>query len=597
MKFIEQFKNTAYVSKEVIKLIWGTSRKYTIYTLFLLTCNSIVPITNAYLLKKVIDYLTLSLQQQINFNTILFFLIAFITITILSRFLESQRNATQVILGNLFQKEINQRIVAKTLKLDFYRFEDAEFHDKLDRTREHATWKPLNTFYNLFGGLQSIFILFSVFIVFYSLNPLILVLMIFFSIPGLLFEIKYGNIWWNLLYQEVPESRKLNYYQHLMTSSHEIKDIKLLNLKETLLSKYKLLYEKIFHEQKKVVIKKYFWELIAYLISDIVLVLFYIFLTWQTYIKKFSIGDFTFYSSLYLNGVGALHELVKNISGIYENNLFIKDLLEFFLIEEEKQIAGMKRPEFKRKIEFKNVWFKYAGSKPWILKGVSFKLDLGESVALVGENGAGKTTIVKLLTRLYEPTKGEILIDNQNIQKIDLTKYRNLFGVTLQDFAKFNFTVEENIKLGDVDRKIKDSEMIEASKKSHIYKKAVSLPKKFKTILGKWFHEGHEISYGEWQRLAIARTLIKKAPIYILDEPTAALDAKAEYLVFKEFQRHVKGKTALFISHRFSNVKLADEIIVLENGKIIERGSHSELIKKPGRYKQLYEFQAKRYSD
>lgn len=422
--------------------------------------------------------------------------------------------------------------------------------------------------------------------------------MVAFSIPSLLVQIKYGNIWWNLLYQETPESRKLNYYQYLMAGGNEIKDIKLLNLRHYLLTKYKNLYDKLFNEQKTVVLKRYLWEFLSYLLSDIIFIVFYFYIVWQAYLKKITIGDFTFYSMIYSRAVISLHSLVRDISGVYENNLFIKELIEFLQLEEEKDIAtSPKIFPLKNGFEFKDVWFKYPGTDKWILKGISFQIPLKQSVALVGENGAGKTTIVKLLTQLYKPDKGQILFNNKPIQDFEISKYRNLFGVAFQDFARFHFSVEDNIKLGDINKKLSDQEMISMAKRTHIHKKVMSLPKKYKTTLGRWFHEGHEISYGEWQRLAIARALIRDAPVYVLDEPTAALDAKAEYQVFLQFKKHIQNKTALFISHRFSNVKLADKILVLENGKIIQQGTHKELLEKHGRYKQLYNFQAKRYQE
>lgn len=595
MSVIIDLKKTLYVTKEVVKLIWGTSKGYAIYTIFLLTFNSLIPIGEAYFIKKIIDSLTLSFEGSAKFNTILFYLAGFIVVTLFSRLIENQRNSTQIILGNLFGKNIQYKIVDKTTKLDFWRFEDPKFHDKLDRVSDQATWKPLNTFYNLFDSLQSLFILISIFIVLYALNWIVMVLMVVFAVPSLLVQIKYGNVWWNLLFGETPDSRKLFYYHDLMTKSNAVKDVKILSLKNYIISKYKQLYERLFDEQKKVIIKRHIWELFTYILSDIVLVFFFIFLVWSAYLKKIGIGDFTFYSTLYLRGVTSLHSIVRDVAGIYENNLFIYELLEYLNLEEEARGSSKNVPKIKEGFEFKNVWFKYPKTDQWILKGVSLRINVKNNVALVGENGAGKTTIVKLLTRLYEPTKGEIFLDGINIQKFDLKQYRRLFGVAFQDFAKFHFSVAENIKLGDIHTKISKYSITQMAKKVRIHNKITSLPNKYDTILGRWFHEGYELSHGEWQKIAIARALIRHAPFYILDEPTAALDAKAEYLVFKQFKSLVKKKTALFISHRFSNVKLADMIIVLKNGKIIQQGSHEELMQQKGLYKELYDFQAKRY--
>ena len=598
MKTLGKFRSTLKISKEVIKLIWQTSKAYTIYVIILLILTSIIPILEAYFIKRIIDILTFSLQSKIEFNSVFLYLALFIAATLFERIIASQRNAIQIILGNLFNKKINQKIVEKTTKLAFWRFEDPKFHDKLDRTRDQATWKPLNTFYYLFESLMNFFTLVSILIVFFTFSPLISILMIIFTIPSLIVQLKYGEKWFNLLYDETPESRKLNYYQYLMAGHYETKDIKLLNLRNFLLIKYKTLYNKLFEEQKSLIVKRYILEFMGFILSDIMLVVFYFYLAWQTFLQKLSIGDFTFFSTLYTRANMSLQGLIRGIAGVYENNLFINELIEFLNLEEEKlSLKHEKIPKIIKTIEFRDVWFKYPGTEECVLKGISFIISAEQNVALVGENGAGKTTIVKLLTKLYDPTKGEILMNNINIEKFDLNEYRNLIGVAFQDFAKFFFSVEENIKFGDINRKISKEEIIEVAKKAHIHKKIMTFPNKYSTTLGRWYHEGHEISYGEWQRIAIARALIKRCPVYVLDEPTAALDAKAEYLVFEEFKKHVIGKIAMFISHRFSNVRLANKILVLENGKIIQEGSHQELAKINGRYKELYEFQARSYRE
>ncbi|QQG38990.1 MAG: ABC transporter ATP-binding protein [Candidatus Woesearchaeota archaeon] len=598
MKYYKKFKETVKISKEVIKLIWETSPSYTSYIILILIFSALVPVAEAFIIKKIVDLLTLSLQAQVMFNSIVFFIVLFVLVTLFSRLIENQRNATQIILGNLFSKSIQQRIVEKTTKLAFWRFEDPNFYDRLHRVSEEATYRPLNTFYHFFEFLQNVILLITISIALLSFNPFIVFLMVLFSLPSLVIEIKYGWAWWNLIYRETPRSRRLNYLHFLMTRIYEMKDIKLLNIRSYLFDKYKNLYDKLFHEQKALVTRRYIWQFFMYLLSDAVLILFYVLLTWQTFIKKISIGDFIFYSTLYTRGVGAVHSIVRDIAGIYENNLFVHEMLKFFDMPEEEIIKDSKPIEgIKRGFEFRNVWFKYPGTKEWILKNASFEIPLGKSIALVGENGAGKTTIVKLLTRLYEPAKGQILLNGRNIQDYNLNSYRNLFGVAFQDFAKFFFNVEENIAIGDKNRVVSHKEIVDLSKKAEIYEKIMKLPNKYNTVLGKWFHEGYDLSHGEWQKIAIARALVKRAPFYILDEPTAALDARAEYNVFKQFQKHVKRKTAVFISHRFSNVKLADYIFVIKAGKIAQHGTHKELLKKKGLYKRLYTFQAKRYQE
>ena len=591
-----KLKDTWRVSRKVFGLIWQASPRYTTYIIILLLASSITPILEAYFIKRIIDQLMLSVQQEVAFQSVVVFLLLFIGATIVNRLIENQRQSTTIILGSLFNKHILQRIVEKTTKLPFRFFEDASFQDRLDRVRTEATYKPLNAFYHFFGAIQSTLMLISVSVVIFTLSPIFVVLLVVFTIPGLFVQVRYGKVWWSLIHRDTPKSRRAHYYSHLLTNSTEMKDIKLLNLKEHLLGKYRQLYDELFNDQKKVVMQRFLWQIITYLISDIVLVLYYFYLAWQTFLQALTIGDFTFYASMYSQGIQALHGLVRDLAGIYENNLFVNDILEFLELEEEPD-QGIPVSDVTKGFTFEDVWFRYPGTKNWILKGVSFTLPLSGIVALVGENGAGKTTIVKLLTRLYRPTKGKILLDGRDIQDLKLDAYRGLFGIVFQDFAHFHFTVKDNITFGDIDRDISDREVVELAKKAQIHKKIISLPNKYKTLLGRWFQQGHQISYGEWQRVAIARLLAKHAPVYILDEPTAALDAKAEYLIYKEFQGHVKGKTTLFISHRFANVKLAHQILVLKEGKIIQQGSHRELMEQKGTYKELYTFQARRYRE
>lgn len=598
MDAYRRFRETLRTSIEVIGLVWSVSKRYTIYTTALLTIGAVIPVVEAYFIKRIIDTLTASRQEEVAFAVVVTYLVLFIATTIISRVIESQRNTAQIVLGNLFNKEINQRLIEKTAKLPFWKFEDSKFQDKLDRIRDQATWKPLNMFYYLFGMMRDVLMLVTIFAVLLAFNPPLLILMVVFAIPSLIVQLKYGHQWWNLIHMETPESRRLNYYQHLMSGRYEMKDIKLLNLRETLVGRYKMLYDKLFNEQKRLVIKRLVWELLTYLLADVILVLFYFHLAWQAYLRKVTIGDFTFYSTTYLRGVSALHGIVRDASEIYENNLFVSELLEYLgQKEEEGDDTGKKPPEKIERMGFRDVWFRYPGTENWILQGISFELKPGKSVALVGENGAGKTTIVKLLTRLYEPTKGDILLNGVPVREFNVRAYRDLIGVSFQDFARFYFTVRDNITMGDIGRTFSQQSVEDIAKKAGIHEKIERLPKKYDTVLGRWYDEGQEISYGEWQRIAIARALIKDCPIYVLDEPTAALDAKAEYLVFREFKEHVKGKIAMFISHRFSNVRLADEILVLEGGVITQRGTHEQLASKDGTYKKLYEYQARSYRE
>ncbi|MBI5355018.1 MAG: ABC transporter ATP-binding protein, partial [Candidatus Aenigmarchaeota archaeon] len=383
MEALQRLRETWKTSLFVLKMIWGTSKRYTVYIAALLTIGAILPLLDAYLIKKIID----SISRQAELDSILSYLFFFVLVTVFGRIVESQRNASQIVLGNLFNKEINQKVADKTTKIAFWRFEDSKFQDKLDRIRSQATWKPLNTFYYMFDAARNVVMLISIFFVISRFSILILGLMVIFSIPALVVQLRYGSRWWNLIHEETPESRRLNYYQMLMSGRYEMKDLKLLNLRDMLLERYRALYDKLFNEQKSLVLRRHFWEILAYLLSDAVLFFFYFTLVLQAYARKITIGDFTFYSTTYMRGVSALNGLVRDISEIYENNLFIRELMGFFAETEEESGFGEKIPEKIDSIEFRDVWFKYPGTEEWVLQGVSFSLAPDKSVALVGENG------------------------------------------------------------------------------------------------------------------------------------------------------------------------------------------------------------------
>ncbi|MDO8660634.1 MAG: ABC transporter ATP-binding protein [Candidatus Woesearchaeota archaeon] len=590
-------RDTLEISWAVVKLVWECSPAYTIQTVFFLLLSALIPIGQAFLIKRVVDLLTLSLNSEVLFSSIIISIILYFVLVLIDRFNESRKNINRILLGNLFQKHINRKIVDKTSRISFWKFESPMFHDVMDRIRNQAPWRPLNVFYSLFDTFQNTLVFVSMSITLYVLSPLLVVLMLLCVIPNLAVQVKYGSSWWNILNKQTPKSRHVSYLQSLMSGYSEMKDIKLLSLREHLLNKYGKLYAQLFSEQKVIVLKRYWSAFFASIASDFVLVGFYVLLAWRVFSKVLSIGDFSFFSMVYLRSAYALQLIVHSTSGVYEHSLFVQELLSFLNTAEEQEESGNKKILLLKKgFEFEDVWFKYPESNTWILKGVSFSLPLKQCIALVGENGAGKTTIVKLLLRLYKPTKGRILLDGVSIEEYDLIQYRHLFGVAFQDFARFCFSAEENIKIGDVSKIISSAKMVSVAKRMQIHDKILSLPSGYKSKLGRWLG-GTELSHGEWQRLAIARALVRDVPVYVLDEPTASLDARAEYTVFQEFAEQVKGKSALFISHRFSNVKLADHILFLEHGQIIEQGNHAQLTTKKGKYWRLYTFQAKRYQE
>ncbi|MBM4402418.1 MAG: ABC transporter ATP-binding protein, partial [Candidatus Cloacimonetes bacterium] len=324
----------------------------------------------------------------------------------------------------------------------------------------------------------------------------------------------------------------------------------------------------------------------------------YGYVVWQTILRRFTIGDLTLYHRAFQNALSNLTHLLSRLSDVYEHNLYLEDLFEFLatqpkIVNREKTI---KMPiSIQKGIEFRNVSFKYPDAKKYALEDINLFINPNESIALVGRNGAGKTTLVKLLTRLYEPTKGEILIDGIDYREIDISELRRAMGVIFQDFVAYQNKARENIGFGDIRRLQKLTEIIKAAKKSGADKVIESLPEKYDTLLGKQFEGGHELSWGEWQKIALARGFFRDAQILILDEPTASLDAEAEYNLYKKFAQLAKDRVVVLISHRFSTVRVAEKIYVLDKGKLIEQGTHQQLIKQKGEYARLFTMQAEGY--
>jgi ATP-binding cassette subfamily B protein len=404
--------------------------------------------------------------------------------------------------------------------------------------------------------------------------------------------------------RESPERRKMYYFNRLMTDDDYNKEIKLFNLGNFFIGRYQQLADKFYEENQRILVRRnmtgFYWMVLSLVANAGI----YIYVALQAVTGRITLGGLTLYTQTAQQVGQSFQALLDGLSNTYENNLFVSTLFEF--LEYEPVITSPEKPRsFEQsleskglEIEFRNVSFTYPDKDPETeatLKNMSFTIRAGEAIALVGRNGAGKTTIVKLLTRLYDPDEGEILIGGRNIKEYDLKSLREEIGVIFQDYVAYYLSARENIGVG----RIKDIENLDlvnsAAKKSGASEVIEGLPDGYETMLGRWWKDATQLSGGQWQKLALARAFIREARILILDEPTSSLDARAEYEVFAKFRELTEGKTAIFISHRFSTVRLADRIFVLENGTILEDGSHEELMMVDGRYAELFNLQAEAY--
>jgi ATP-binding cassette, subfamily B, bacterial len=429
-------------------------------------------------------------------------------------------------------------------------------------------------------------------------SPWLVAILLATSIPAFIAETRYSERGFRLLTRRAPETRQVNYLSRLLTEDTAAKEIKLFNLGGTLLERYKRLFDKFFQEDKSLALRRAGAGFGLGLIATLGFYGSYAWIVWHTVQGKISLGDMTLYLTIFRQGQSTFQSILSAIGNIYENNLFMANFFEFLELQPRMKLAAQQRRlsnPLRGGIEFRNVGFRYPGSDQWALRAVNLIIRPGEKIALVGHNGAGKTTLIKLLSRLYDPTEGHILIEGIDISELDPLELQQRIGVIFQDFVRYHLPVRENIGFGQIDA-IGDFDRIAgAARKSGASAVIEELPAGYETMLGRWFHDGHELSLGQWQKIALARAFMREADILVLDEPTASVDARTEYEIFQNFKALTERKMAILISHRFSTVRMADRIAVIEEGHVTELGTHEELLRREGTYAQLFSMQAEGY--
>jgi ATP-binding cassette subfamily B protein len=418
------------------------------------------------------------------------------------------------------------------------------------------------------------------------------------ALPNLYIQFKFSHLFFGFINWRTPEGRKQGYYNQLMTNNQDVKEVKLFNIGKYLMDAYLAIFRRVHQERRRLAGKRQQANLVFNLLSKAGFYGVYGSIIYRTIQRAVTIGDMTMYAQAFTRSQEYLESILRSTSRLYEMNLFLSSFFEF--MDLQSQVTSPANPQpfpapIEKGLEFRNVSFKYPGSEKWALKNVSLTLQPGEAIAIVGKNGAGKTTLVKLLTRLYDPLEGEILLDGVNIREFDLTTYRQQIGVLFQDYTHYLLSAKENIGFGKVEEVDNMSRIVASAQKSGAHEFIEKLPNRYDNTLGKWFEQGEELSIGQWQKVALARAFMRDAPLLVLDEPTASLDPEAEYEVFRQFIELTRGKMTILISHRFSTVRLADRIIVFDEGEIIEQGSHQKLMAQNGLYARLFNMQAEGY--
>lgn len=551
-----------------------------------------------YIGKEIIDEVIRLMDHRSDSHQYLWTLVAAeLALTIISDLLNRFISLFDSLLGDLVANKTSVDLVHHAAKLDLYQFENPVFYDKLERARRQTSGRTVLLSQTL-AQIQDIVTLLSLGVGLVVFNPWLILILIVAVIPSFLGETHFNERTYSLTRSWTPERRELDYLRYLGSSAETAKEVKVFGLENYLAKRFKSLSDEYYMANRKIAISRAGWGYLLSAIGTIAYYFAYIFVLMQTLSGIITIGTMTFLSGSFQRMHGMLQGIMSRFSGIAENALYLQDLFDFFEIQPTilANETGRTIPvPIKKGIIFENVGFKYPDNDFWALRNLSFAIHPGEKLALVGENGAGKTTLVKLLACLYKPTEGRILIDGVDLLDYQLADLRANIGIIFQDYIRYEMTVSDNIAVGDITH-LEDNEAIEnAANMSMAHEVVSQLPNKFQQVLGKRFKDGTELSGGQWQKIALARAYMRDAQLIVLDEPTSALDARAEHEVFKRFTGLIQGKMAVLISHRFSTVRMAGRILFLEKGKMIEYGSHDELLSYDGKYAELFQLQAQGY--
>jgi ATP-binding cassette subfamily B protein len=484
---------------------------------------------------------------------------------------------------------------AATLDLD--QFEDSEFYDKLERARQQTIGRTI-LLSQLLSQVQDIITMAFLLVGLMAFNAWLILLLLVAIVPAFLGESYFNDKSYALTRGQTPERRELDYMRYLGASDETAKEVKLFNLSGFLIDRFKMLSNKFYDDNKKLSVKRASWGTLFALLGSLGYYAAYVVMIIKTVEGALTVGTLTFLAGSFRQLRSLLEGILSRFTSVSQGAIYLRDFFDFFEIQPKIKAAAKPVPfpnPIRHGITFENVGFKYHNSDKWANRHLSFTLHAGEKLALVGENGAGKTTLVKLMARLYDPVEGRILLDGVDLREYDIMDLRKNTGIIFQDYLRYQLSFAQNIAVGNIDEQDNRPLIKMSAEKSLANLLADRLPQKYDQALGRRFNNGIELSGGEWQKVALARAYMKEAQILILDEPTSALDARAEYSVFQRFAELSKGKTAVLISHRFSTVRMADRILVLDKGQIIEMGSHEELINKNGHYAELFLLQAKGY--